>query len=451
MPERARVTPGSDGLAKLLMSVLTMVVAIGIVSATGTARAQSGDLFAVTGIEVDTTGENDLAAKRAGVAEAKARAFRTLIERLTVDGDSRRVSVPDPDRLEFLIRDVTYEQEKFGGGRYLAELSVRFNADAVGELLEREGIAYAETESRPLVVVPVLERPGEAPVLWLGGNTWLDAWLGAPSPQGLVPIIAPLGDLNDISAIDASAALAGDARALEAIEDAYSAGGAVVVHARPDAANDSVTVAIRVRADGWPDYRTEARFTAPPPEGGEATAGSPDGSPDGAATGGANAVEAEAPGETEGRLLGAAVDGTVALLEEAWSRENLIRYDQAGTVLAVRAPLDQLGDLVMVRRALDGAAPVRSVTLDRLTTTEAEFAVEFVGDIYQLQTALVQAGLTLDLSEDATTWLVRPLVEDVGEMPSSDEGASGMDNSSAAPSGSRVDQPIDPSRAPATQ
>lgn len=448
MPERARVTPGSEGLgseglARLFLSVLTVIVAIGIGPAAGPARAQSGDLFAISGIEVDTTGENDLAAKRAGVAEAKARAFRILIERLTVDGDSRRVSVPDPDRLEFLIRDVTYEQEKFGGGRYLAELSVRFNADAVGKLLEREGIAYAETESRPLVVVPVLERPGETPVLWLGGNTWLDAWLAAPSPQGLVPIIAPLGDLNDISAIDASAALAGDARALEAIEDAYSAGGAVVVHARPDAANESVTVAIRVRADGWPDYRTEARFTAPPPEQGEAA--------DDSVTGTADSAEPGASGAAEERLLRAAVDGTVALLEEAWSHENLIRYDQAATVLAVRAPLDRLEDLVTVRRALDRAAPVKAATLDRLTTTEAEFAVEFVGDIYQLQTALVQEGLTLDLSEDATTWLVRPLVEDTGEGAPSNGGGFGAGDPLSAPDGAGMDQPMDPSRAPATQ
>ena len=102
-----------------------------------------------------------------------------------------------------------------------------------------------------------------------------------------------------------------------------------------------------------------------------------------------------------------AVARVTAALEEAWTRENLLRYDQGATVLAMTASLSSLADLVAVERALEGAPPVRRATLTRTTITEAAFDVEYVGDIYQLQTALLQRGLTIALSEDSASWTLQ--------------------------------------------
>ncbi len=380
------------------LAAVFLVVAV-LLAGLGGAQAQSSDVYAVGGVDIDTTGADDLAAKRAGVAEAKRRAFETLIDRLTLDAQAASVAVPDPDRLEFLIRDVTFDEEKFGGGRYLAELTVRFQPDAIRQFMRREGIAFAEIQSRPLVVVPVLQRPGAAPVLWFGGNEWLEAWMARRVPRGLVPVLSPLGDLEDIAAIDAQTALAGDATALKGFADRYQAGGVVVAHAQPDASGERMSVAVNVQAPGWSPVSTVVAFQAPAAaSGADAAENAPAESSDGAGPG----DREDAPSIHE-----RAVEGVIGLLEEAWTRENLIRHDATATVIAMRAPLGKLGDLVAVRRALDSAPPVRAVALERLTTGEADLEVEFVGDIYQLQTALLQAGLTLDLSEDASAWLLR--------------------------------------------
>jgi hypothetical protein len=340
------------------------------------ARAQSADVFTIGGIEIDTTGENDLDAKRTGVAEAKAQAFSDLIARLTLEGTQDQLAVPSPDRLEFLIRDVTFDQEKFGGGRYLAELTVRFQPEAVRDLLQREGIAFAETKSRPLAVVPILQQPSGNSVLWGGANPWMAAWVEAPPAQGLVPVLAPIGDLDDIAAIDARMALGGDKGALGAYAGRYEAGGAVVAQAQPSGNGSAMTVSVMVSAPGWDPVSTVLSV-----QGGT--------------------------GEEAETIYQRGVAAVIALLEEEWTRANLLRYDRAATVLAIRVPLAGLQDLVAVRGALEGAPPVKRVKLTRVTTGEADMDIEFVGDIYQLQTALVQGGLTLDLSDDATSWLVR--------------------------------------------
>ena len=353
------------------------------------AQAQDAGVYSVSGVEVDATGANDLAAKEAGVAEAKRMAFQRLYERLTIERDADRRPQLDADRLETLIRDVTYEQEKFGGGRYLADLTVRFQEDAVSRLLQREGIAYAGTRSRPLVVAPIYQPAGGQPTLWSGTNPWLDAWLAEPPPGGLVPLIAPLGDLGDISAIDAEAALSGNAEALRALAARYDAGGVVVAHAR-EAAGGGLSVAIAVTAPGWPPVSTVVGVEPPAPD---ALA--------------ARAEEGEEPPTAEEATRADAVARVTAALEEAWTRENLLRYDQGATVLAMTASLSSLADLVAVERALEGAPPVRRATLTRTTITEAAFDVEYVGDIYQLQTALLQRGLTIALSEDSASWTLQ--------------------------------------------
>lgn len=391
-----------------------LLAAAGLALSAEPASAVTGDVYTVSRVAVDATGADEVSAKQAGVAGAKQEAFATLFERLTVARDADRLPQLSPDRLEFLIRDVSFDAEKFGGGRYLAELTIRFQPDAVRALLRREGVAYAETEARPLVVVPVWRALGGAAVLWSGPNPWLDAWMAAPPPEGLAPLIAPLGDLGDIAAIDVEAALARDQAALAALAAQHGAGGAAVAVAEPAPDGASVTVAIDVAAPGWSPVSVVTSF---PPEPPASAVGEPVGPSDSADTAGApdsadtaGAPDSEAAGgeaDPETALYRAAVDGVADLLEEAWTRDNLLRFDLGATVLTLSAPLTGIDDLVAVRRGLEASAPVKRVALARTTIREAAFEVEYVGDIYQFQNALLQNGLTLSLTEDASAWSLR--------------------------------------------
>jgi len=76
-----------------------------------------------------------------------------------------------------------------------------------------------EVPSKPVVVLPVLQTGARA-VLWDDPNPWRDAWADAAGRSQLAMMV-PVGDLNDVSAIDAPLATSGDATALKAISARY--------------------------------------------------------------------------------------------------------------------------------------------------------------------------------------------------------------------------------------
>src|SRR3546814_14129842 len=107
------------------------------------------------------------------------------------------------------VRDFSVAHEKIGGGHYIASLTVRFNPEEVRQLLRARDIPYAETVSRPVLVLPVYVAAGAAR-LWDGPNPWFDAWAAQPPAEGLQPFTVPLGDLSDLRTVIGQQAMAHD-------------------------------------------------------------------------------------------------------------------------------------------------------------------------------------------------------------------------------------------------
>src|SRR5690606_14883088 len=110
--------------------------------------------------------------------------------------------------------------ERTSTNRYIAELTVQFQPDQIRQFLRSNGIAYAETRSQPVLVLP-LYGPEESAVLWAGENPWLAAWQQHETGNELVPLVTPLGDLEDLTTVDAPQALAGDEEALRDMAERY--------------------------------------------------------------------------------------------------------------------------------------------------------------------------------------------------------------------------------------
>ncbi|MDF1750390.1 MAG: hypothetical protein P1V34_16105, partial [Alphaproteobacteria bacterium] len=186
---------------------LYFAVILAFFSISGQVSAQ--ELYAINNVKVDERAASAVDAKRIGIEKAKRAAFETLMNRLTLDGvdtqttaqeappaipsdgvpvlpsgtaaqsavtgSSRPLTVPDDDRLEYLIRDIAYQDEKFGGGRYLANLTIRFHPDAINQFLQRSNVAYLGSSSPLAVILPVY-RAASGDQLWSDANPWLDAW-----------------------------------------------------------------------------------------------------------------------------------------------------------------------------------------------------------------------------------------------------------------------------------
>jgi hypothetical protein len=345
---------------------------IGLAAVLGSARA--ADVFTVEDVAVDVTADSAAAARERGMATAQQTALNQLFDRM-VPRD-RRASVPRPAAAEIgdLVRDFAVNGEKTSAVRYLANLSMRFRADDIRALLRSAGVPFAETMSKPVVVLPLL-KSGADVQLWEETNPWRQAWASLDR-NGLVPFVVPVGDLDDVVAIDAERAQAGDRKALAAIADRYKAGSVIVATAEPREQNGR-TSAVQI---------TTARFTA---SGGDDETL-------------VNTVSAD--GQDRDAVWQRAAASMAEGIEDVWKRANLIRFDSERSLVAT-VRLTALSDLIEVRKRLSGVSFLRSYDVVYLARDAAQFRLNFFGDERQLATALAQSDLTLE--QDAADWILR--------------------------------------------
>jgi hypothetical protein len=340
------------------------------------ATRQRADAFTVSSVPVDATAANATAARDLAIAGGEQRAFKLLMDRLTQPNDSARVPKATLAQLNDLVQGFEVANEHRSGVRYLADYTFHFRPEAVRQFLRQAGIAFAETPSKPLVVLPVLNADGRS-VLWDDPNPWREAWANAKLAPGLVPLTRPLGELEDIQAIDADAAAQGDDAGLRAISKRYDDADVLVTQAtlKTDSAQHVVDV-------------TSTRYTL-----------------------GVAGVEQTwvsstlaGPGESDGDTLSRAVAATLAQVEAAWRAANTLDASQSGTLLA-RVPAASLQEWVAVRDRLSGIPAVRSSRLLALDREGARIELRFIGDPKQLRLALAQRDL--ELSGEDPDWVLR--------------------------------------------
>ena len=213
------------GLARIAIAVrcAACVLVLVVSLACGTARANA--VFTVAGVPIDAEAASAAAARELAIAAGQTAALDILLRRLTVEGTA--LPVPEADALAAMIAGFAIDREMVSPTRYRASLTVDFDADEVRRLLRGGGISYAETVSKPVLVVAV-QRNSRGALLWEDDNRWRQAWEDRPPHGGLVPILLPLGDVIDLGTVDAARALASDGEALTALAGLYGTSEVVV-------------------------------------------------------------------------------------------------------------------------------------------------------------------------------------------------------------------------------
>ncbi len=340
---------------RFLFVLLPLLLAVAL---TPPAFAQGvADAYTVRGVEVDTSAANANAAKTQAVADAQRQAFQQLLERLTSPADIARL--PKVDAANY-VRDYGIEQERTTAVRYVATLTVRFNPTAVKKLLRDAGVAFTETRSRVVVVVPVLTIQGRQ-ALWDDPNPWRSAWGGVPG--GLVPLVVPSGDLTDLQNLTAAQALAKDPQAL-ANEGAR--------WRTPDVLVAAATLA--------PDGRRldVALFGLPgTPQPFDSVA-----------------YDLKA-GETADQMMLRAARDVARAIDTGYKQANLMQFDRS-EALATIVPLGGLEDWLAVRERLGRVPQVRGYEVVSLSKSEADLVLHIAGDQDKVKAALATAGLPLE-------------------------------------------------------
>lgn len=334
--------------------------------------AEGTDVFAVS-VPVDATADSASAARDAARLAGERNAYTALLGRITLTSDRAKLAAPSDSDLNSLIQGFEVANERRSTVRYLADYTFHFNADAVEQRLRAAGVPFAVTPSKPLVVLAVLETDN-GPVLWDDPNPWREAWGAAKPPQGLVPLVMPLGEIEDVTAIDAAGADKGDDAKLQAISANYGHDDVLVTRAT---IRGSKSVSV-----------SSTRFVP----------GSPGGEQSWTGTFTANA------GESDPDFLARAVAATAAQVQEAWKQANIINYQQTGT-LTVAVPTGDLKTWLAIRDRLAAIPSIQQTEILAIDRQRALVSLHYVGDATQLKTALAQRNL--DLSGEDPNWLLR--------------------------------------------
>lgn len=337
--------------------------------------AAAADAFIVRGVAISGEGGDAEQARQAAVLSGRVEAFRRLAQRLVADEDLPSVPALGAAEVEPLVVSTEVEQESIKKTSYSARLTYRFDAEKVRQLFAGQGLRFTEAESRPLVVLPVLGE-GEAARLWADPNPWRLAWANHWNPAGLVPLLVPLGELQDLAAADAPEALAGDEAALAELAALYGAGGALVTQASlgGDPAAGSGQLSIRGRFYGGASLEPFAFQVA------------------------------QQAGEEEAAFWQRAVAAVDARVQSDWKRLNAIYYGTQSS-LPVTVAIGALQDWLLTRRILDEEPLVIAVKVLSLSQQSASIVVTHRGTVEQLQRALAQQDLTL--SQGVEGWDLR--------------------------------------------
>ena len=336
----------------------------------GSVQAQGSNSYTVTGVDVDVNAADAVQARQQGIAEARRKAAKMLVERVVAPEERARVTMPNDAALEGMVRGIEFVRERSAPGRYIATLNVVFSPEPVKAWLGGAGVKVAETVSRPALVIPLWK--GKAGVEPLDDrNAWREGWRTLDTSASSVPVTVIRGDQLDQNAVTAEEVYVGDVSALARLNERYRAPTIVVAVVEGDKDSGPLTVG-GLRYDTQTGARSELPRTTVP----------------------------------DSAQLAEAAKQIHAKLDEQWRSIAVVRRDSQDAI-DVFVPIRALGDWVQVRQRLGGVPALKSVVVRNLESDRAELRLEYFGTTDELQRTLAQAGLTLDKEADKWRLQVR--------------------------------------------
>ena len=329
------------------------------------------NIFEVKGVPVDITAEDAALARSRALHSGQEKAFQRLLRSLTLLRDVDRLPKQGSLDVTTFVSDFSVSKEKTSSVRYLAQLNVQFKAKPVRDLLLRLRIPFAETISKPILIIPILQS-AQGSQLWEETNMWRKVLGNKSGRSGLVEISLPHGNEKDISTLNVQDALGANVESLSDLADRYNAGDTIVSFAR---FGNSFNFGKRRLEISNVRYST---FQEPVP----------------------NLITLMIkPSESEWDAMVRGANAVVKHIEEDWKLRNLLENDGEG-VESFIIPVSALKDWLDVKQQLNRVSVVRRVEIVLFSLDEVRVNLHYVGDSEQLGTALRQADLTIDEEDD---------------------------------------------------
>lgn len=335
-------------------------------------------IYAVQGVAADVTDKDATAAKKRAIMDVQVKAFFILVERLGSPEIAKTLSSMKLKDIAPYLKSLSIEQESSAPGRYIGKFTVRFQPGKMQQLLSSYGVAAPSARAPAIVVIPVW-KAAEGPLLW-EDNLWRQAWLDLGAEQAVMPLIVPLGDLEDTGTLTAADALAGDPLRLEEVRRRYHAAGILVAEAGP-AKNNGIHAAV-IGTTGQDEVKFEKTYTS-----------------------------AEASPEASAAM---AVKRIQAVLIEQYRQGETAAAAEFGEPgsgpsqsLPVAVPFESPSQWNAIRSRILATANVTGVDVSSLDASGAVIRLMYTGTIQALEANMQNSGLIF--TQMAGTWVIQPM------------------------------------------
>jgi len=323
----------------------------------------AGNVFMVGKISVDATAASATEARALALQQGQQEALSIVLRRLTLRGEWPLLPAPDDMVVDDWVVDDLVEGfrvsgEKTGNKRYLATLSVTFKPNAIRGVLRARGTSITESQSRPALLVPVLENQ-DGLQAW-GENWWRESWAARDLDNLPAPMTLPLGGLDDTTLLSAEEALIGHPLKLQELNRRYGTDTVIVAHALADV-EGQLGVSVYIFAPDESDVLIRTY-------NGELT---------------------------QDEMAARAIDEIMDELNHRWKRVAAVVSDAMG-IQQVRVDFDSLKAWQRQMAKLDEANLIRGLTVVEMTAAYAYVSIAHIGTEAQLKGNLKQLGLRLE-------------------------------------------------------
>jgi Uncharacterized protein conserved in bacteria (DUF2066) len=358
----------------MLRSVLIFLAFLAFLFNAGSVSA--GNPFEITGVRIDAYGANATKAQEKAIRVGTLDATYQLLDRLTLPSDRLALDPPliiTEDIAEQLVAGIEIANEKRSRSRYLGDLGVTFDAQAVRNFLRAHTLPFVESQATPVLIVALWQNEEGQPVLGTG-NPFARILQRSGFQNHLVPLKLAKENM-DLDEEEAS---------LKAWQLA-NFDTALLSSMAADADVKNIVIATARKA-GPSSVRIRAQRIRIGETGVEAIEDM--GSFEGVAPFSARQSQWLA------QALFLAADKIAQVLDTNWKHQAIVRDDMRQSV-RLTALYSSLPEWQKLRDALGGVALVEEARLDALSYDGALLTLNYIGSEEQLARRLAQKGVSL--------------------------------------------------------
>lgn len=343
----------------------------------------NADMYAVHNMHVDVTAQNATEAREQGLNDAQEKAFYKMLDRLTLFEDMENLPVLTNEDILNLVQDFSVSNEKTSSVRYIADVDIQFNPEAIQTFFQEYQVPYVTSVAEKSVVFPLYKASNEdKPLLWKDSNPWSSVLSKVSSTSDLVPFVVPFGDLDDMAVISEDNLENEKSLDITPILNRYQSKQALIVELTVLRKENALKVYIRPfqNKDG---FIGEMGLTEP--------------------------INAPLP-----EVFKRAAERTVYQLEQAWREKNAVRFDNP-TKLFVRINIQNLAEWIAIRKQLDHVVLIKQYVVKALRKDQAEVEIFYAGELDAFQEALKKENLSLSPTNEEGIWLLNSVEAPVKE------------------------------------